>query len=90
MKKEIKVPKFKSEDEERQFWAKTDLMDHFKTEDFVSVSFPNLKPSSHSISIRIPDFLLARLKEKAHGLNIPYQTLMKQYIAKGVLKEGMV
>ena len=87
MNKKIKIPKFKNEDEERKFWSKIDLSDFLKPEDFTDASFPNLKPSSHSISIRIPEFLLARIKEKAHELNIPYQTLMKQYIAQGVLKK---
>ena len=85
MNKRIKIPEFKNEDQERAFWSKMDLSEYFRPEDFTQVSFPNLKPSSHSISIRIPDYLLARLKEKAHELNIPYQTLVKQYIAQGVL-----
>ena len=85
MKKKINIPRFKNEDAERDFWTKTDLSEHFEAKDFVAVSLPNLKPSSSAISIRIPEYLLVRLKEKAHELNIPYQTLMKQYIAKGVL-----
>lgn len=85
MKKPLKIPPFKNEAQERRFWLKVDLLKYFKPTDFTSVSFPNLKPSSHSISIRIPDYLLIRLKEKANELDIPYQTLMKQYIAKGVL-----
>ncbi len=85
MNKRIKIPEFKTEDQERAFWSKTDLSEYFQPEDFTGASFPNLKPSSHSISIRIPDYLLVRLKEKAHELNVPYQTLVKQYIAQGVL-----
>jgi predicted DNA binding CopG/RHH family protein len=85
MNRKIKIPEFKNEDQERTFWSKIDLSEHFRPEDFTQTSFPNLKPSSHSISIRIPDYLLARLKEKAHELNVPYQTLVKQYIAQGVL-----
>jgi len=85
MKNKIKIPKFKSEEKERDFWAKINLNKHFKPEDFEHVSFPNLKASSHSISIRIPDYLLIRLKEKANELDIPYQSLMKKYIADSVL-----
>ena len=85
MNKEFKVPPFKNEDQEREFWAKVDLSEYFNPEDFTGTSFPNLKPSSCAISIRIPEYLLVRLKEKAHELNVPYQTLMKQYIAQGVL-----
>ena len=85
MKRKLNIPKFKNEDAEREFWSKADLSEHFEVKDFSSVSLPNLKPSSSAISIRVPEYLLVRLKEKAHELNIPYQTLMKQYIAEGVL-----
>ena len=85
MKKQLKVPKFKNEDEEREFWAKLDLSQYFESSDFERVSFPNLKPTSRSISIRIPEYLLNRLKEKANETNVPYQSLIKEYIKKGVL-----
>ena len=68
-----------------RYWSNVDLADHFNSSDFEEVSFPNLKPTSHAISIRLPDYLLVRLKEKANELNIPYQTLMKQYIAQGLV-----
>lgn len=85
MKKKLKIPRFKNEDEERKFWQKLDLSEYFEKGDFVSVSFPNLKPTSRSISIRIPEYLLNRVKEKANELNIPYQSLIKTYIQKGIL-----
>lgn len=85
MKKKLKLPKFKNEDEERKFWWNLDLSEYFEPSDFVPVSFPNLKPTTRSISIRIPEYLLNRVKEKANALRIPYQTLIKQYIQKGVL-----
>lgn len=84
MKKPLKIPKFKTEDEERDFWARLDLSEYFEPDDFVPVSFPNLKPTTRPISIRIPEYLLDRVKEKANELNIPYQSLIKQYIQKGV------
>ncbi len=86
MKKQLKLPKFKNEDQEREFWSKIDLADYFEPKGFKRVSFPNLKPTSTSISLRIPNYVLVRLKERANSLNIPYQTLMKQYISKEVLK----
>jgi predicted DNA binding CopG/RHH family protein len=85
MKKQIKLPKFKSEDEERAYWSKTDLSEYFEARDFERVSFPNLKPTTRSISIRIPEYLLNRLKEKANEINVPYQSLIKGYIKKGLL-----
>lgn len=84
MKKPLKIPKFATEDEEREFWWKLDLSEYFEPADFERVSFPNLKPTSRSISIRIPEYLLNRLKEKANEINIPYQSLIKEYIKKGV------
>lgn len=86
MKKELKLPKFKNEDEERNFWASIDLGDYFTENDFESVSFPNLKPTSQPISIRIPTYLLVHVKEKANALDIPYQALIKQYISNGVFE----
>lgn len=83
MKKKLKLPKFKNEDEERAFWAKADLTDYFDPKDFVPVRFPNLKPSSRAISIRIPAYIIDRVKEQANELDIPYQALMKQYLARG-------
>lgn len=86
MKKKFKIPKFKSEDQERKFWSRVNLAEYFKAEDFESVSFPNLKPSSRSIALRIPEYLIVRLKERANELDVPYQSLIKEYIARGVLQ----
>lgn len=84
MKKPLKIPKFKNEDEEREFWWKLDLSEYFEPSDFERVSFPDLKPTSRPISIRIPEYLIDRVKEKANAINIPYQSLIKIYIKKGV------
>jgi len=85
MKKQLKIPKFKNEDEERDFWAKIDLSEYFEPDDFEPVSFPNLKPTTRAISIRIPEWLIDRVKEKANEINVPYQSLIKQYIKQGVM-----
>lgn len=87
MKKPLKIPKFKNEDQERKFWSNIDLADYYEPEDFTHVDFPNLKPTTRSVSIRMPEYILARLKIKANELDIPYQTLMKQYISKEVFKK---
>lgn len=86
MKKKLNIPKFKNEAAEREFWSKLDLAEHFESKDFIPVAFPNLKPSSHAISIRIPDHILIRLKEEANERNVPYQSLIKQYIVEGLEK----
>lgn len=87
-KKKLVVPVFKSEDDERDFWDRTDFSEYFDKEDFVPVAFPNLKPSSSSISLRIPSYLLARVKERANAIDIPYQSLIKEYIAQGIARKA--
>ncbi len=84
MKKKLKIPLFKNEDEEREFWANIDLSDYYEPSDMVRVSFPNLKPTSKSIAIRIPEYLINGLKVKANSMDIPYQSLIKIYIKKGL------
>lgn len=84
MKKPLSIPNFKNEDEERAFWEKVDLGDYFDPADFEKTSFPNLKPTTRPISIRIPEHLLNRVKERANETNVPYQSLIKEYINKGV------
>lgn len=84
MKKRLKLPKFKSEDEERKFWARLDLSEYYESSDFERASFPNLKPTSRPVSIRIPEYLLNRIKEKANEINVPYQSLIKEYLKAGV------
>ena len=87
MKKRLKIPKLKKEESERDFWAKINLADYFESSDFEKASFPNLKPASHAISIRIPSHILIRLKEHANEINVPYQSLIKEYIAEGVVRD---
>ena len=87
MKKQLKIPKFKNEDEEARFWARIDLSKYLESSDLERVSFPNLKPTSHPVSIRIPEHLLVRLKERANEINVPYQSLMKEYIAEGIVRD---
>ncbi len=86
-KKELKILRFKNEDEERKFWSKIELSDYASKNDFERVIFPNLKPTTRPISLRIPEHLLAEIKEQANELNIPYQSLMKKYIAQGLAKK---
>ena len=85
-KKLKKIPKFRNEDEEAKFWNTHDSTNYFDWSKAQNVIFPNLKPTSTSISLRVPNYVLSLLKQRANSLNIPYQTLMKQYISKEVLK----
>lgn len=82
--KKINIPSFTNEKEERAYWKKLNLAKYFTPADFEPVAFPNLKPTSQAISIRLPAHVLIRLKERANEQLIPYQTLIKQYIVHGL------
>ncbi len=71
-KKPKKIPKFKSEAEESDFWDKADLTDYFDLSKAKKVKFPNLKPSTETISLRLPLWLLNDIKISANKLDIPY------------------
>ena len=87
MKKQIKaIPKFESEADEIAFWDKHDFTDYFDLSKAKRMVFPNLKPTSKSISIRLPAYMISRLKEKANLIDVPYQALIKQSIAKDLAK----
>lgn len=81
------IPRFKNEDEERDFWADhdfTDYLDYFRP---VKLDLSELKPSTESISLRLPAYLLGRIKELANAKDVPYQSLMKIFLAERVDKE---
>ncbi|OGG29861.1 hypothetical protein A2971_01380 [Candidatus Gottesmanbacteria bacterium RIFCSPLOWO2_01_FULL_46_21] len=81
------LPKFKNEDEERDFWATHDSTDYFDWSKAKRVIFPNLQLTKKPISLRITNSLLAKVKAIANKKDMPYQTLMKQYVSKGVEQE---
>lgn len=88
MKKKLKpIPKFKTEDEEREFWATADSSEYFDWSKAEPVIFPNLKPSTETISLRLPQYLLARIKELANSKDVPYQSLIKIFLADRIEKE---
>ncbi len=85
MKKKLVVPKFKNEKEEAEFWAGLDLSEYFEPSDFKrGAVFPSLKRTKRLISIRLPEQLLVKVKDKANKLDTPYQNLIQQYIQRGV------
>jgi len=88
MKKQIKkIPKFKNEDEEREFWATHDATDYFDYFKPVELDLSKLKPSTESISLRMPSYLLGRIKVLANVTDVPYQSLIKIFLADRVNKE---
>ena len=83
MKKPSKtIPKFKSEKEEREFWEKTDSSEYFDLTKAVRVTMPNLKPTTTSISLRLSQSILENIKLQANKLDVPYQSLMKIWLAE--------
>jgi predicted DNA binding CopG/RHH family protein len=83
-KKINKIPKFKTEDSERDFWAKADTTEYFDWSKTKKIKFPKLKPSVASISIRLPKGLLEDIKILANKKDVPYQSLMKIYLDEKV------
>ena len=82
-----KIPKFKSEREERLFWANRDSSDFVDWSKAKRAKFPELKPSSRTISLRLPQMLIDELKILAHKRDIPYQSLLKSFLAERVREE---
>lgn len=73
---------FKSEAEERACWEKSDSVDHVDWSKAERVRLPNLKPSSTAISLRLPNGLLERIKVAANKRDVPYQSLIKTWLAE--------
>lgn len=81
------IPKFKNEDAEREFWATHDATDYFDYLKPIELDLSKLKPSTESISLRLPAYLLARIKELANAKDVPYQSLIKIFLAEKVNQE---
>ena len=86
MRRLKKIPEFRSEDEEREFWAKADSTEYIDWRKCKKVIFSELKPTTRSISIRLPEYLIEDLKRLAHKLDVPYQSLIKIMLMEGIKK----
>ena len=83
MNKKLKsIPKFRSEAEERRFWETRDSSNYVDWNKAERVRLPNLKPSTESISLRLPVTLLERIKVAANKRDVPYQSLIKTWLAE--------
>ena len=76
------IPSFESEAEERRFWESHDSADYVDWSRAERVRLPNLRPSTTSISLRLPVSLLERIKMAAHKRDVPYQSLIKTWLAE--------
>lgn len=81
------IPKFKNEDEERRFWSNHDMTDYIDYFQPVELDLSELKPSTNSVTFRLPKSLLSSLKTLANKKDVPYQSLMKVYLAEKVREE---
>lgn len=78
------VPEFKSETEERAFWETHDSSEYMDWKEVRSATFPRLKPSTKTISLRLPEALLDRIKMEANKRDVPYQSLIKVWLSEDV------
>lgn len=88
MPNELKpIPDFQNEDEEREFWSTHDTTEHLDWDKAEEVVLPNLKPSTRTISLRLPDFMLNELRLLANRRDVPYQSLIKIFLKERIDQE---
>lgn len=86
MTKKMK-PKFGSEAEEREFWSTHDSTSYVDWSKARQATFPNLRPTVRAISLRLPQSMIDMLKTLANKKDVPYQSLLKMYLAERIQKE---
>ena len=84
MSKLKQIPRFESEAEERAFWERHDSTEYVDWRQAERATLPNLKPSTKTISLRLPEGLLDRIKIEANRRDMPYQSLIKAWLAEDV------
>ena len=82
-----KIPKFITEDEERDFWANADSSNYVDWSKAQRVLLPNIKPSLKTISLRLPELMIDELKLIANKRDVPYQSLIKIFLSERLSKE---
>ena len=82
-----KIPKFRDEEEEREFWASHDSSEYVDWKKAKRVVLSNLKPSVKTISLRLPESMLEELKLLANKRDVPYQSLVKVFLADRIEQE---
>jgi predicted DNA binding CopG/RHH family protein len=86
--KDTKIPDFNSEDEERKFWAAADSTNYLDWSSGTRKSLVRLKPSLRTISLRLPVAMIKDLKVLANRRDVPYQSLLKIFLAERLAREG--
>ena len=85
--KKKRIPEFKSEDAEWEFWAKADSSDYLDWSSAKRMKFPRLKPTLKTISLRLPVSMIEDLKILANRRDVPYQSLLKVFLAERIAAE---
>jgi predicted DNA binding CopG/RHH family protein len=82
-----RIPEFRSEDDERKFWAEHDSTEFVDWSAARKTRFPQLKPSLRTISLRLPVAMIEDLKVLANKRDVPYQSLLKVFLAERIERE---
>jgi len=81
------IPKFKNEKAETEFWSSHDSAEYIDYANAKRAAFPNLKPTTRTISIRLPESLIEHIKQLANKRDVPYQSLIKIFLAEKVVEK---
>lgn len=87
MSKKRRIPRHKTEDQEREYWAEEDSTEHVDWSKAQRVTLPNLKPSVKTISLRLPKSMYEQLRALANKRDVPYQSLIKFFLADRIQRE---
>jgi len=87
MRRKKAIPAFKNEEQERKFWASHDSADYIDWLRAEDLRLPSLRPTTRTISIRLPQPMIERLKVLANKRDVPYQSLLKMYVAERIEEE---
>jgi predicted DNA binding CopG/RHH family protein len=85
--KKKQIPEFRTEDEEREFWATHDSTEYIDWSKAEARKLPNLKPTLRTISLRLPVSMIEDLKVLANKRDVPYQSLLKVFLAERLNQE---
>ena len=87
MKQRKRIPRFENEDQEREFWSEHDSTEFIDWSQAETAVFPRLKPTTKTISLRLPEYMLEELRTIAHKRDVPYQSLIKIFLKERINQE---
>ncbi len=87
MRQRKSIPSFENEDQEREFWSEHDSTDYVDWSQAETAVFPRLKPTTKTISLRLPEYMLEEIRTIAHKRDVPYQSLIKIFLKERIDQE---